>query len=287
MKRPLSFLVLVTVALLALLAPTERSAQATGTKPLAAWLYANALTMEHSWAPGETEPEYLTRAGTIAEALAEAARPYADGRGWTATELTLAVLVLMNEETKFDARIHAGTGHPIWNEDHGKAKCLGQGHASKLLPPAEWAKLAGTDMDATLRCAIATTRIWVAQARQCGVWWGVRADRTRIARTMNAYATGGNCKPADKAWTRADKWLSRIAKRPDRGPVRGYRRALPSELNQEARELVGIASGALTLPGSGLGKRIGTSDGQFLAVVEHHAEGKIGVSMMVRESAGL
>jgi hypothetical protein len=148
----------------------------------------------------------------------------------------------------------------------------------------------GTAEDATRLCADATARLLVAQARQCGVWPGQRADRTKVAKTFAAYASGGGCDPNDQAWARADKWLAAIAKRPDRAPVKGYRRALPSEIPDEVKSGATATAGLLSWPDDAVRPKIGAtftlSDprlSSYKLLVENHADSKVGVSVLVLE----
>jgi hypothetical protein len=271
----------ITVLLALAIALVAFEATATSPNKLAVWLYATAEKMPHSSAPGETRAEYKMRLQGMTTALAHATEPYANGQAWTATEFSLAMLELWHAETLFDERVQAGVKHPKWTQDNGKAHCFGQIHVSQLVPEEEWNKMVGTADEAIELCAAATARIWVAQARQCGVWSGQRADRAKVAKVFAAYATGGNCRPSERDWARADKWNAAIALRPDRSPVKGYRRALPSEFSDEAVSLIAGLSAASDK--FKLGTKEETSDGRFLALVENHAEGKIGVSVLVKE----
>jgi len=259
------------------LALWARPAEATGQRVLTQWLYSTALEFEYSAAPGETRPQYLARLETISESAATAALEYADGTGWTASELGLAIMILWNEETRFDERVHAGTGHPVWHEDHGQAKCLGQIHASLVIPEEEWEMLTGTDAGRTLLCARATAKVFVSKARNCGVWSGQRATEDKVSRVYASYGSGGACVKTDSSDKRAAKWQARIAKRPDQAPVKGYRRILPSEVPDEvraaARELIGASPK--------LGARVEL--GNYLLFVEHHANAKTGVSVLLRK----
>lgn len=254
------------------------------TAVIAAWLLAEATKMPLSPSPDETSLQVRTRLETIASSLAAAAKDQADGSGWTSTELAAAALVLWNEESRFDARVHAGLPHPVWTQDQGRARCLGQLHQSALVPPDEWARLAGTDEDATLQCGRATIRVLTAQGRRCGVYLGVRADRNRIAQVYAAYGSGGKCRPDDRAWQRADRWLKVMASRPDRSPVKGYRRAMPGEIPASVR-----AAANRVRDDIGHDAVVGkvyqaTAEGQHYALlVEKHAEGKTGVSVLVAE----
>lgn len=203
---------------------------------LAAFLFWSVAPRAYSETPGETRAQYEERLELIVRANAEAAYAPENRRGWSPRHLALAVTVVMRNETLFDQRIHEGIPHPKWHSDYGRAKCLGQLHKSRLVPEREWAELAGAAPDRTRACAAATTRVWVAQAQRCGVWYGRQPGRQEVAQVFAAYATGGNCKPGDRDYRRADEWLSMVARDPHRGFLKGYRRALPSE----APELPGL-----------------------------------------------
>jgi hypothetical protein len=192
---------------------------------LTAWLLAEALRLGAATSPGETPDEQRARLGTIAGAIATAARDAADGQGWTASELAGWVLVLWKEESQFDLRVHAGIPHPVWSSDEGRAACMGQIHKSRIVPPEEWAVLSGTSEERTLQCARATLRVCIAQAKQCGVYLRRQASKLGVAETFAAYGSGGKCKPDERAWFRAERWAKVMSSRPDRSPVPGYRRA--------------------------------------------------------------
>lgn len=269
------------------------SSPATTSDHLATWLYETAKKMPHSSAPGETPEDYQARLKGMVKALAISTEPYADAQGWTRTELSLAELELWNAETLFDQRVHAGLEHPKWTQDNGKAHCFGQIHVSQLVPQEEWEKTVGTSDGATQACADATARIWVAQARQCGVWSGQRADRNKVAKVFAAYATGGNCTPQERDWARADKWVAAIALRPDHAKkeLPGYRRVgqreVPEDVRMSADGIVDMLS--FSQPKEQrprVGDTFTPSDPRFSnykLLVEKHAEGKTGVSVFVKE----
>jgi hypothetical protein len=253
---------------------TSSPAVATGTAALSKWLFETARDLPRSHAPGESMTEELLRLERITVAYAGAVVPYADGKGWTGSELAMAVLILIVEESQLDQRIHAGTGHPVWHEDRGRSKCLGQIQASRLIPAELWRTLTGLDEESTTRCAEATVAVWVSQAKQCGVWYGRRASREAVAETFMAYGSGGKCAPDDRAYERADKWLARMQKRPDRSPVKGFRRVMPSELTEEARK---EAESFLESEEFSVGALRRLNDWAFRG--ERHADGKVGVSV--------
>lgn len=259
------------------------------TAVIAVWLLSNALKMPISKAPDETPDQVHARLETIAVSLATAAQETPTVQGWTSTEIAAAALVLWNEETRFDQRVHAGEKHPQWTQDSGRAKCLGQLHTSALVPPDEWAKLAGTGEEATLVCARATMRVLIAQGRQCGTYIGVRASRDRVSKTYAAYGSGGSCKPDDRSWARADKWLKIMAGRPDLSPVKGYRRILPREIPDAVKLFAGSQADFLGAEWPDENRlKVGATvafkpDPRYKIIVENHAEGKVGISVLMKD----
>jgi hypothetical protein len=277
----------------------QREALASGelaevkTAIVAAWLAAELAHLPGSRAPGETREEYVERAGQIAAALAEEATPYANGTGWTSTELAAAGAVIWYSETLLDKRIQAGEQHPVWNQDHGLARCGMQLHASGIVPQDVWERLVGQGSDPVHLCAQYGLRVVVAQARQCGVFLGVRADRNRVAKTFASYASGGRCTPTDRDWQRADLWLKMMAKRPDhsKATLPGYRRVGPAEVPMDVKLQADGIVGMLVWP-SPKESRVHVGDtftptdaklASYKLVVEKHAEGKVGVSVFVKE----
>lgn len=258
------------------------------TSGLARWLYDIGKKMPHSAAPGETQEQYLERLSGMTKSVAIAMKPYANGQGWTTTELSLAELELWNAETLFDQRIHAGLEHPKWTQDSGRAKCMGQIHVSLLVPQEQWEKLVGTDEGATQLCADATARVLVAQARNCGVWAGQRADRNKVAKVFAAYASGGKCVPEERDYSRADKWNAFIARRPDRSPIHGFRRAGPGEITPEEIEAARRMSADLGKePSVHVGStslEFGSGPAKYQLLVEKHADNKVGVSVFLKEA---
>lgn len=259
------------------------------TAVVIAWLSSELLKLPGSHAPGETREEYQHRVQQVAVALVEEATPLANGTGWTSTELAAAAGAIWYSESLFDRRIHAGKEHPLWHSDHGLAHCPMQLHQSKIVPLDIWAQLGGTDSDATHLCALYGIRVVVAQARQCGVFIGVHADRTRVAKTFASYASGGKCVPSDRDWQRADLWVKFMATRPDheKKTLPGYRRAGPREIPPSiVSSARGIASEIGKYPEivPGFKRTEYGPDGRvFVSLVEKHAEGKIGVSVFIED----
>lgn len=256
---------------------------------VAAWLAAELVKLPGSRAPGETREDYVDRVRQVAEAEAEEAAPFANGSGWTSTEIAAAGAVIWYSETLFDKRIHAGEAHPVWTQDHGLARCGMQLHTSGIVPQDVWEKLAGLGKDSTHLCAQYGLRVVIAQAKQCGVFMGQRADRRRVAETFASYASGGKCKPTDRDWQRADLWLKIMATRPDHEKklLPGFRRVGPSEVPQKILDSArGIVSEIGKQPEivPGFRRTEHGPDGRvYVSLVEKHAEGKVGVSVFVKE----
>ena len=278
--------VLGAVLLVAVLVPTD--AHAISDRVLTQWLTTELLKFPKSRSPGETREEIETRVEEVAVALVQEARQFADGKGWSLTELAAAAGVIWQGETLFDRRVQAGEEHPIWNQDHGLARCGMQLHVSGIVPQDVWEKLVGSGKDSVHLCAQYGLRVVIAQAKQCGVYIGQRADRRRVAWMLASYASGGKCAPGDREWTRADLWVRMMASRPDHEKKAhpGFRRVAPGEVPSPIKTaadgiVAAIGKQADVVPGY---ERRESVDGRLFAlVVERHAEGKIGVSVLVRE----
>lgn len=268
----------------------------TKAKLIAALVKA-ALAIPHQLAPGETAEEREARVQTIAEANATAALAFANGKGWTAFELGLAVTVLQgNESGGFDRRVHAGEEHPIWTQDKGLARCLGQIHETKdqkgnpagPVPRAVWEKLAGLGLESTELCARVTTQVLVSHANQCGVFLGRRASRNLVAQAFASYGYGGKCKPEDREWKRADQWVSLLGKFGEKPDVPGYHRLPMVKIPEEARDWAQVRI-AMLQPQDKVGDLFdvqgpnGQKSGRFKVRLERHAEGKIGFSVFEKD----
>src|SRR4029079_1897123 len=98
-------------------------------------------------------------------------------------------------------------------------------------------------------------------------------------------------KPEDRDWQRADLWLKLMAKRPDhsKATLPGYRRVGPKEIPPKILDSArGIAAEIGKEPEivPGFKRTEYGPDGRvFVSLVEKHAEGKIGVSVFVKEGA--
>jgi hypothetical protein len=141
----------------------------------------------------EERHSFELRAETMAEAVAAESR---------SVEEEAAVVVVWKGESGLDPLIHAGLPHPVLTSDHGRARCLGQLHRSGLVP--EWATLAGTDLDATTRCARATIRVLRSSAGMCT--GGQMLSETDMARVFAAYG-GTGCAPTVQSIRRARDWV--------------------------------------------------------------------------------
>jgi hypothetical protein len=114
-----------------------------------------------------------------------------------------ALLVLSRDESTFDPWIHAGLAHPDprKHQDHGRARCVLQIHRSRLVP--EWAELAGTDFDSTVRCMKAGLRLLRGAAGYCKASLHTRPG---VTRALSLYATGRSCLPITLAKERSERW---------------------------------------------------------------------------------
>lgn len=159
---------------------------------------------------GDPEPKGLAsyeRRVHIAAAVAVEAKEQSPGWLGSTESLALAALTVMYEETRLDSRIHAGEPHPVWDEDKGRAKCLGQVHVSGFVPPREWSTLTGTDFAATRRCARATIRLLVSSQRYCRH----EGSKGNVAITFAKYA-GRGCRETERSSARAGSY-ARISHR--------------------------------------------------------------------------
>lgn len=284
-KRKLVAVVACIVAAL-LLTP---DANALSPETTTQWLTSELRRLPRSLSPGETREEFDARVRLVTEAIVEEARGFADGKGWSWTELAAAASVIWHSETLFDRRIQSGEGHPIWHQDRGLARCGMQLHVTGIVPPDVWEKLVGSGKDALHLCAQYGLRVVTAQAKQCGVYFGQRADRARVAKMLASYGSGGNCTPGDASWKRADVWVRIMATRPDhkKKALPGYRRVGPKEIPPgvlaSARRIASeIGKEPEVVPGYKHSEQDATGR-VFVALVEKHAEGKLGVSVFVKE----
>ncbi|CAB4154414.1 hypothetical protein UFOVP650_3 [uncultured Caudovirales phage] len=110
-------------------------------------------------------------------------------------------------ESAFEYYVHAGGVSPIGDQDGGLARCMGQIHTwkgNKHLPTkADHQALAGTDAEATRRCAQITLAYFWAHAQRC-LRVGVRKDRWarpleqwEAAKLFAAYGAG-RCAPVGR-----------------------------------------------------------------------------------------
>ena len=288
-------LIALLVVVLMMLFPSV--AQAKWQERIATWLTAELLKMPASHAPGEPREEYRGRVGEIATAFTEEAHVFANGTGWSWTELAAAGGVLWGSETLFDKRVHAGEAHPQWTQDHGLARCGMQVHVSGIVPQEVWEKLAGTGIDQTHLCAQYGLRVLIAQAKQCGVYFGQRASRRGVAMAFASYAYGGKCVPQDREWQRADRWLKVMATRPDneKKTVPGYHRVGPKEIPPdvlaEARSLVKridptFVGDTFNTEKAAVGDIYSSNppyENMYKYVIEHHSDHKVGVSVLARD----
>ncbi len=171
-------------------------------------LLAALLQLQAPWYPPgknpETHEQYRARLETIAEAIVTEARAVGP-KHLDVRALAAATATVWYGETKFAYEVHV-LGKSRWKQDRGKARCMGQLHASRLVPKEEWETLAGADLQATRRCARATIRVLLAVSRYCGA---VGPSESHLARVFAAYGSGQGCSPDRRAESRARRfrWL--------------------------------------------------------------------------------
>ena len=174
-------------------------------------LLAAALAQPRAWyAPGvltpgalETQSAYEERIKLAVSALSRATmRARGDGTYavvppdwfWHRKTLVVAVLAHWYEESRLAYEVHAGLDHPVWTQDVGRARCLGQLHVG-LVPAQEWAALAGLDEQATQRCAAWTARALTRMALYCGKGRRGADKLDDILLPMFSAMGGGGCSP--------------------------------------------------------------------------------------------
>jgi hypothetical protein len=97
-----------------------------------------------------------------------------------------------------------GSGKSRHGEDEGRARCLGQLHKTGWVPKSVWKTLAGTDLEATRRCARATMKVLAMQGKRCGM--KKTPNLWAVARMEAAYAHGMSCAPTKNSTARARRW---------------------------------------------------------------------------------
>lgn len=149
----------------------------------------------------ETPVERKARYATIDEAVDSVS-----GEGpkyWTRLMRKAAVLAVMRMESAFDPIVHAGGVHPVWTQDHGHSRCMGQIHDTVVKDRQRWEQLAGTDLEATTRCAREiihqlTVVSWCGRPRK-----GDNGSDSWI-RVFSAYGSGMGCAPTKAGEAKAN-----------------------------------------------------------------------------------
>ena len=157
-----------------------------------------ALSLSSPHGTGESAEDYVVRLDTIARAIVAES---------DSTDEALAVLVLWHSESKFDPLIHAGEPHPLWHQDHGRARCGLQVHRSRLIP--DWDAITGTHLAATRRCVAAGLRVLRHGLTVCGRGY---VGRERMARGFQAYASGHCGAPSAESLRRSAEWARVVGK---------------------------------------------------------------------------
>lgn len=174
------------------------------------------LALPLMWFPPNSERKaepahvYRDRVAVITEAATLAADEVEWRYGRAA--MALAVIALWHGETKFDEEVHRGLPGR-YGSDKGKSKCFGQLKEGSLfwVPVAQrkqaWQDLAGKDLEATTRCAIATARQLRYHATRC------KAESV-VATLRMAYASYGNgkCRPTEMSREKAATFSVLVAR---------------------------------------------------------------------------
>ncbi len=131
----------------------------------------------------ETDDAYKARVEeVIAPAITEASKG--------SRRLALALAVTFWGESRFAPLVHSGDHRG----DGGLAICMGQ--IRKFEPIEDWEKLAGTDYDATLRCARRSAQIMIRGWYHCNS----RDPKAGYPQAMVLYGTGRTCKAEESIW---------------------------------------------------------------------------------------
>jgi hypothetical protein len=133
---------------------------------------AVALSHPRPWYPStyeqrESPARYERRVGVLVEAAVRVGGNPPTNWRWSRNALIAGILAHWRDESKFAYEVHGGWRHPVWHQDHGRARCLGQHQASGVMPRARWRKLAGVDLAASMRCARATAEALARMRPSC------------------------------------------------------------------------------------------------------------------------
>lgn len=137
----------------------------------------------------ETPGDRQARVELVARAIDEAVRttPWPGSKREQAAVLAVKAV---RESGGLARHIHASKCRlEIGECDRGRAVSLWQLHVSKQLPPEQWERLKGDDLEATTRAAKAAARALLSARRACGDLRGA----------ISLYATGSTCD-----WSGAD-----------------------------------------------------------------------------------
>lgn len=155
---------------------------------------------------GETQAEFLTRMGLIAQSISEASKgvkePYR-------RQMAMAIVVTFWGESRFSPLVQSGAHRG----DSGRAICLGGNHQEGLSRD-EWLGLAGLDLESTTRCAAVTAR------RLKSAWWYCHGldPKHSWPEAFVLYGSGWTCRAEETRWknifiNRGEKWTKLSAMR--------------------------------------------------------------------------
>ncbi len=125
----------------------------------------------------ETKDEYRARMGLIAQAISDVTQD---------KQLAMGIVTIFWWESRFSPKLHSGER----KGDVGHAICMGQHHRNSRSEEA-WEALAGTDLEATKRCARATGKVLVSAEAYCR-----KRRKNRWEGAFTLYGTGRTCDPA-------------------------------------------------------------------------------------------
>lgn len=182
----------------------DRASSGVGVLALAA-----ALALPPPVTSDEPATDRAARVQIIGEAVGAEAETPPPGWPWSAEDLALAALTKMWAESgRFDPDVHAGTRRG----DRGRSICLGQIMIGGpwTQSRADWLGLAGTDAEATRRCARVVMLALAFHAKRCRV--GGPAVPWKLAKVMAGYGSGWSCSAtiADEhgvRWAERRSWM--------------------------------------------------------------------------------
>lgn len=158
----------------------------------------------HAADPPETPEAFKARKDMVAVQVTEAI----GARAWSfpAADMAALVGVTILKESALEYWVHAGGDSHLAKQDGGKARCLGQLHQNGRTP-ADWRALAGLDVAATYRCALAIAEAFEYHVKRCQMW--THQDMTAVQANIlfHRYWKGnGPCSTHPHSRIREARW---------------------------------------------------------------------------------